>query len=115
MMAGVRVEIKNPAQTLNRLRQAWTSDVLPVLSEQMMTDCNTYVRKQDGTLAESIDHKISGTKLRITWNTAYAKRVYYTGTPRKNVNPNASLRWCEKAIRRHKGDWANQATNLLKR
>ena len=32
------------------------------------------------------------------WDTPYAKRVYYTGTPSKDKNPDASLQWVEKGV-----------------
>ena len=43
----------------------------------------------------------------------YAKRVYYTGSPSKEVNPNASLMWCEKAAGTNRGDWQKIAQRLF--
>lgn len=110
-MANVKIRVHNSALTASRLRQVYERNALPVLAEQILTDCNTYVRMQSGNLADS-GHTEAGGK-RIVWNTAYAKRVYYTGTPRKNRNPNASLRWCEKAKRLHSGEWGELATKLV--
>lgn len=110
-MVSVRIKVHNPGMTASRLKSVFESKALPVVSEQILTDCNTYVRMQSGNLADS-GHTEAGGK-RIVWNTSYAKRVYYTGTPRKNVNPNASLRWCEKAKRNHQAEWAQQATRLV--
>ena len=109
-MASVRINVHNPAATTARLKRIFESNALPVVAEQILTDCNTYVRMQTGNLAAS-GHTEAGGK-RIVWNTGYAKRVYYTGTPQKNVNPNASLRWCEKAKRNHSKDWAAMASRL---
>ena len=108
----MKIRFYSKTNTVNRLKRAWDGKVMPQLAEQLMSDCNTYVRMQSGELADSIQ-KENGGKL-ISWNTGYAKRVYYTGTPRKNVNPNASLRWCEKAIRNHKGEWVAEGNKLLK-
>lgn len=110
-MGSVRIKINNAGLTAARLKKVFEKKALPILSEQILTDCNTYVRMQSGNLADSA-HTEAGGK-RIVWNTAYAKRVYYTGTPRKNRNPNASLRWCEKAKRIHSGEWAAQASKLV--
>lgn len=110
-MGSVKIVVHNPKMTAARLHKVFEANALPILAEQILTDCNTYVRMQSGTLADS-GHTEAGGK-RIVWNTRYAKRVYYTGTPRKNVNPNASLRWCEKAKRNHQAEWAQQATRLV--
>ena len=107
----IRVKFFSKSGTVRRLQSVWDNQVMPKLSDTIMEDCNEYVRMQSGELADSIAKEQNGK--RITWNTAYAKRVYYTGTPRKNVNPNASLRWCEKATREHKGEWVNEANALL--
>ena len=45
--------------------------------------------------------------LSISWNTPYARRVYYTGTPSKQANPNASLMWAEKAHDTFGSEWAS--------
>ena len=110
-MANVRIKIFNPNMTAKRLEKVFYQKALPVLAEDIKSDCNTYVRMQDGTLAISARTESGGRF--ITWNTDYAKKVYYTGTPRKNVNPNASLRWCEVAKRKHAKEWAARATNLV--
>lgn len=108
----MRIHFYNKRRTVNRLRGVWDNEVMPKLADTIMEDCNTYVRMQSGELADSIAKEQNGK--RITWSTAYAKRVYYTGTPRTNVNPNASLQWCEKAKREHKGEWVEEANNLLR-
>ena len=79
---------------------------LNAAKEQILTDCNYYCRQDQGILIDSSRIDQSGMKLTATWNTPYAKRVYYTGTPSKQVNPNASLQWCEKAHDTYGGEWA---------
>ena len=73
--------------------------------EQMLTDCNYFCRQDQGTLIDSSQAKPNGLTLEISWNTPYAKRVYYTGNPSKNVNPNASLQWAEKAKNTYGKEW----------
>lgn len=111
-MADVKVIMHNPGMTVSRLKNLFYDRALPAVAEQELSDCNTYVRMQDGTLANSA--RIESGGYQITWNTPYAKKVYYTGTPRRNVNPNASLRWCEVAKRKHAKNWAALATRLLR-
>lgn len=108
----MKVKFYNKDKTISRLKKAFYDEALPVVSDQMMMDCNYYVRMQSGDLAASIQKERNGR--RITWNTAYARKVYYTGTPRTNVNPHASLRWCEKAIRSKKGEWVKETNKILK-
>ena len=110
-MGSVKIKVHSPATTTSRLKAIFDSKARPVVAEQILTDCNTYVRMQSGNLANS-GHTEAGGK-RIVWNTGYAKKVYYTGTPRKNKNPNASLRWCEVAKRKHANDWAAMASKLI--
>lgn len=104
--------IVNPFKIVQNKKKIWETKVLPKLADTILADCNTYVRRQDGHLAESGTPENGGKQ--IVWNTRYAKKVYYTGTPRRNKNPNASLRWCEVAKRRHKGEWVARANSLLK-
>lgn len=111
-MGSATIKIHSKNLTASRLRRVFENDALPILSEQILTDCNTYVRKQSGVL-EGSAHKEAGGKY-IVWNGPYAKRVYYTGTPLKNRNPLASLRWCEVAKRNYSSDWAAMATKLVK-
>lgn len=111
-MANVTLKMNKASAIASRLKTSFDQNVLPVLAEQILSDCNTYVRKQDGTLADSAHLERGGKD--IVWSTRYAKKVYYTGIPRTNVNPNASLRWCEVAKRAHSKEWAEKGTNLLK-
>lgn len=76
------------------------------LQEQVLTDCNYYVRVDQGILRDSARTEVEGEDLTITYDTPYAKKVYYTGTPSTDKNKNASLQWCEVAANNHSGDWA---------
>lgn len=75
------------------------------LREQALTDCNYYVRKHIGTLGDTAFTRVDGMTLSVIWDQPYARRVYYTGTPSTDKNPNASLMWAEKAAAQFKGDW----------
>ena len=73
--------------------------------EQILTDCNYFVRQDHGTLRDSGRTDLRGTTLVVTYSTPYASRVYYTGHPSTNVNPNASLQWCQKAADTDGDQW----------
>lgn len=91
---------------------AWEKTLVP-LAEQALTDCNYYVRQDTGALrSSSLSASIPCEGLLI-WNTPYAKRVYYTGSPSKEVNPNASLMWCEKAHAERGRDWQALAQKIF--
>ena len=83
---------------------------LAIVSEQILKDSNYYCRATER-------HNLIGSSLRasrpeqglLVWQTPYARRVYYTGTPSKDVNPRASLQWCEKAKAAHLEDWQRVA------
>lgn len=47
------------------------------------------------------------------WDTPYAKKVYYTGSPSKDRNPNASLQWAEAGVSAHKKELDQIAQNAF--
>lgn len=68
--------------------------------EQILTDCNTYVKHLDGPLEDSSQHSVKGLTLTLSWDTPYALRQWYTGQPSaasKMYHPKASVQWAEKA------------------
>lgn len=73
--------------------------------EQVLTDCNRYVRLDQGQLRASGRTDTKGEVMQVTYQTPYAKKVYYTGRPATDKNPNASLQWCQKAADNHGGEW----------
>lgn len=106
-----KVIVHNPGMTAARLEKRFWQ-IAPQLGEVIKGDCNEFVRMQTGALKNSARVEDGGH--RITWNTRYAKRVYYTGSPQKNVNPNASLRWCEKAKAEYSDDWGRTASEMVR-
>ncbi len=100
------------SQIENKIKSKWDNK-LYILSEQVLNDCNEFVRVDQGTLKESSYIASDLSIGHLVWDTPYAKRVYYTGTPSKDVNPNASLMWCEKAKRKYKNDWSELAQKLM--
>lgn len=100
--------------TTNRSRiaariKAGVKRLVPAVAEQALADCNFFARRDQGTMIESSETASDIQKGELVWNTPYAKRVYYTGTPSKDVNPNASLMWCEKAHDTYGAEWEKVA------
>lgn len=92
----------------------WESG-LEMLSSQILKDCNLYCKEDTGMLIMSsyihsdLKHGL------LVWNTPYAARQYYEiQTAYKDVNSNASWRWCEVAKQLHKADWARQAQAIVR-
>lgn len=79
--------------------------MIPAVAEQALADCNYFARRDQGTMIESSETASDLQAGKLVWDTPYAKKAYYTGTPSKDVNPNASLMWCEKAKAEFGKDW----------
>ena len=82
--------------------------------EEILTDCNYYCKEQEHILKDSAQHSVKGLTLTLSWNTPYAKRQWFTGTPSKNKNPNASIKWAEVAQEAKNKDWIRQLEKGMK-
>ena len=86
-----------------------------MLSSQILKDCNKYCKEDTGMLIVSsyIHSDLDNGKL--VWQTPYAARQYYEiRTAYKDVNSNATWRWCEVAKENHKERWAQQAQAIAR-
>ena len=88
--------------------------MVSALTEQVVKDSNIFCRQDQGTLMSSALIASQPERGLAIWNTAYAKRVYYTGTPSTDVNPNASLMWVEKARSAYGDEWEKLAQKTFK-
>lgn len=104
--------IVNPDKIAGGVRDKWGAGLYK-LCAVIRADCNEYVRFDHGLLEGSSKSASQPDKGLIIWNTPYARRVYYTGTPRTTLNPNASLQWCEKAKAEHLKKWRNMAAEIV--
>lgn len=102
----------DPTARVKALRDRWR-DCLPELSARVLADCNAFARDDTGRLIASAKTTSDLQAGRLTWSTDYARRVYYAGTPSHVRNPNASLRWCEKAKAARLSEWAKLAAKKL--
>ena len=91
----------------------WESG-LEMLSSEILKDCNYYCKEDTGMLIMSSYIHSDLKHGKLVWNTPYAARQYYEiQTAIKDVNPNASWRWCEVAKRLHKDEWARKAQRIM--
>lgn len=86
-----------------------------LLSSQILADANKHVRADKWILRDSSLEASIPSKGLLEWNTPYAKRVYYTGTPSHDQNPDAELMWVQVARDRYSKDWMTMFENLAKK
>lgn len=92
----------NPAEVRNAFNKR-----LLAAREQIHTDCDYYIRVDTGTMRDTAQMAFNPAdmELDIEWVTPYAEKAYRSGKPSRDQNPNASLKWAEKAGRRYGEDW----------
>lgn len=105
--------VTNKAQVKARIDGAMQPAVA-ALTEQVIADSNEFCRVDTGALADSALRASNPQKGRAVWDTPYARRVYYTGTPSKDKNPSAALMWVEKAKAQYGEDWKRLANKQFK-
>lgn len=103
---------RQPRVTADILRARWREGLTP-LAAQALNDCNAYVRDDTGALMRSSAAASDLPNGILRWTTPYARRVYYSGVPSRAHNPNASLRWCEKAKAARLAAWLMLARKML--
>lgn len=79
--------------------------MVAAVAEQALSDCNYFAKRDQGTLIESSQTASDLENGLLVWNTPYARKQYYTGTPSLDQNPNASILWCEEAHDHFGKDW----------
>ena len=87
---------------------------LPLLSDEILNDCNQYCKEDTGMLiASSLVHS-RPQEGKLIWQTPYARRQYWEiRTAYKTVNPGSTWRWCEYAKQKNLQKWNRQAQRLL--
>lgn len=86
-----------------------------LLSSQILADSNKHARMDTGEMIMSSLRSSDLPKGVLEWNTAYAKRVYFTGTPSTDRNPDAELMWVQVARDRYGKNWMTMFENLAKK
>lgn len=108
----VKIDISKHAVEA-KVMNAWKNS-LPLLSEEILNDCNQYCKEDTGMLiASSLTHSRpqDGT---LIWQTPYARVQYWRiRTAYTDVNPNATWKWCAVAKNHHLSKWERQAQRLV--
>lgn len=100
----VDIEFKPDVAKITSKLQDGKQAMTIAVTEAVVQYGNEYVRIDQGTMRDSsLIYSRPNDGLAI-WNTPYAKKTYYTGTPSKDVNPKASLMWVEKGVKAHAAD-----------
>jgi hypothetical protein len=109
----VRIEI-NENSIKAKIDNTWQSG-LEMLCSQILRDCNMYCKEDTGMLIMSSYIHSRLKEGLLIWQTPYAARQYYEiPTAYKDVNPNASWRWCEVAKQNHLAEWGRQAQAIAR-
>ena len=88
---------------------------MEMLATEILQDCNEFAKEDTGTMILSSWIHSQLPKGTLVWATPYARRQFYEiRTAYKDVNPNASWRWCEVAKENHKERWAQQAQAIAR-
>lgn len=103
------VKITTDKSLIKKRIAAGTKNMIAPLTQQVIKDSNYFCRQDQGTLIASSQIASEPEKGLAVWDTPYAKKVYYTGSPSTDVNANAELMWCEKAKTEFEDDWEKVA------
>lgn len=102
-MADVKVTL-NKAAVMARFEKQHKKAQF-AMSQQALADCNYYCKQdQSGLINSSQTHSDLENGV-LCWSTPYARKQYYLDSSCKDVNPNASKMWAQKAASEHKEDW----------
>ena len=105
--------VTNKAQVKARIDGAM-QPAIAALTEQVIADSNEFCRVDTGALADSTLRASEPQKGRAVWDTPYARRAYFTGSPSRDKNPSAALMWVEKARSQYGNEWEKLANKQFK-
>lgn len=90
---------------------AWQAN-LPILSEEILADCNEYCKWDQGALvASSLLHSIPE-QGKLVWETPYAKRQYWE--IQTSLTAGRTWKWCETAKHKWLSRWQKLAQRSMK-
>lgn len=109
----MKVKIKTNTSQIKAKITAGSDLAVYAITEAIIEYGNMYVREDQGILKNSALIASRPQDGLAIWDTPYAKRMYYTGTPSKDVNPQASLMWAEKGVKTHQKELNQIAQNAF--
>lgn len=105
------IKIKRNAAAIQAKIAAGEKKMIPAVTEAVIQYGNIFVREDRGALKNSALISSRPQEGKAVWDTPYAKKAYYTGTPSTDVNPDASLMWAEKGVNTYKKELDQIAQN----
>lgn len=109
------IKIKPDLGKIKAKITAGTQAMKIAVTESVVEYGNIFVREDQGTLKDSALIASRPQEGKAVWDTPYAKRVYYTGTPSKDKNPDASLMWAQKGVDTYKKELDAVAQNAFEK
>lgn len=106
-------EIISDIQGVQAHIQADIERVLPILSQQILKDCNYFCKQDQGGLISSSLTSSDLEHGNLIWNTVYANRQYWLPATVTDVNSHAAYMWCHKAFNKFGRDWEMLLQKLL--
>lgn len=97
----------------NRTNRAIKKALNPI-SVEVAKQSNKYVKKDTGATEASVWSDSNFDIGQLIWGTDYAAHAYYTGTPSKEHNSEAQMRWAEVAKARDMETILKVAQNAVK-
>lgn len=101
----------DPNKVGAKVMGAWNNG-LAILSEEILADCNEYVKIDHHNLEASSRSHSRPKEGRLIWETPYAKRQYWE--IKTSLTPGRTWKWCETAKRKHKERWQKLAERALR-
>lgn len=109
---GVKIDINIP-KLQDQIKRTIDTN-MGILANEILNDINQYCKEDTGMLIASSFVHSKLNEGHLVWQTPYARRQYYEiKTAYKDVNPNASWKWCEVAKSKHKQEWERKAQRIL--
>jgi hypothetical protein len=109
----MNIKITRNTPAIQAKIKAGNSMMVPAVTEAVIEYGNVFVPEDQGTLMNSALIASRPQDGLAIWDTPYAKRRYYTGTPSKDKNPSASLQWAEKGVKTYKKELDQIAQNAF--
>ncbi|WP_312907219.1 hypothetical protein [Tissierella praeacuta] len=112
----VKVNIKLNPTAIKAIQDAMVKS-LPLTMEAMKTEVNNMqvIPKDIGNLEESAVVGVENDKGFLSYNTPYARKLYYHPEYdfRQDKNPNAQGRWLDPFVYGDKKDWLTKTYGIL--
>lgn len=114
MKPTVNVRVEFDDKKLTRKIEKASEAALPIVMNEALKDANAYARMDTGEMIRSSIRASEPEKGRLVWDTPYARKVYYAGSPAHDSNPNARLLWAHFAYTQNRDKYIKMLDKLAK-